>query len=330
MHIHLPSNFTVRSPREEDIAEIIELIYASEQAITGSANRYTADDIRIDWGLLQPETDGWCIVSPEGVLAAYGLLWSHEVATYGRLVCDGYVHPLYRGQGLGATLLDLMEVRAGEIVARQPEDMQQVLVNQVVASDVSACALLETRGYTLARVFFSMEIALNETPPTPVWPEEIQVRICDGSEEDIYRCYVITEKAFRDHYDYHPRTFEVWRQSMVREDFDPGLWLLAIEDNEIAGVILGYVHDHEAALGEIPRLAVLPRWRKRGLGSALLRQAFVAFYQRGIRRVGLSVDSQSLTGAQRLYERAGMHVTMHIGRYTKVLQAGGELEPPVL
>ncbi len=42
-------------------------------------------------------------------------------------------------------------------------------------------------------------------------------------------------------------------------------------------------------------------------------------------RVGLGVDGQSLTGAQRLYERAGMQVTMHIGTYEKELRPGKDL-----
>lgn len=44
------------------------------------------------------------------------------------------------------------------------------------------------------------------------------------------------------------------------------------------------------------------------LGLALLRQAFGAFYARGLRTVGLGVDAQNLSGATRLYERAGMVV----------------------
>jgi mycothiol synthase len=40
---------------------------------------------------------------------------------------------------------------------------------------------------------------------------------------------------------------------------------------------------------------------------ALLRHTFGEFYPRKKQRVGLGVDAQNLTGALRLYERAGMH-----------------------
>lgn len=42
-------------------------------------------------------------------------------------------------------------------------------------------------------------------------------------------------------------------------------------------------------------------------GRSLLH-SFGEFYKRGVMTVGLGVDAESLTGATRLYERAGMWV----------------------
>jgi mycothiol synthase len=53
---------------------------------------------------------------------------------------------------------------------------------------------------------------------------------------------------------------------------------------------------------------VIPAFRKRGLGSALLLHAFAGLYARGERRMGLGVDATNETGATRLYESAGMRV----------------------
>ena len=54
-------------------------------------------------------------------------------------------------------------------------------------------------------------------------------------------------------------------------------------------------------------LSVRRPWRKQGLGLALLQQSIAEFYRRGYRKVGLGVDAQNLSGAVRLYEKAGMH-----------------------
>lgn len=57
----------------------------------------------------------------------------------------------------------------------------------------------------------------------------------------------------------------------------------------------------------------------------LIEPSFAEFYRRSKNKVGLGVDSQNLTGATRLYERAGMRVArIHI-TYEKELRAGIEL-----
>jgi ribosomal protein S18 acetylase RimI-like enzyme len=59
-------------------------------------------------------------------------------------------------------------------------------------------------------------------------------------------------------------------------------------------------------LGWIQSLGVISRYRRRGLGEALLRSAFRELHARGMRAVGLGVEAENATGALRLYERVGM------------------------
>jgi ribosomal protein S18 acetylase RimI-like enzyme len=63
---------------------------------------------------------------------------------------------------------------------------------------------------------------------------------------------------------------------------------------------------------------------------ALLQHSFGEFYRRGLRRAGLGVDSQNLTGAVRLYYRAGMHVARETITYEKELRAGVEMSTQTL
>ena len=259
--------------------------------------------------------DAWVIVAPDGTLGGYGTL-TLEAET-GRIFADGYVHPAHYGRGIGTTLIELMERRAAELVPTLPQGIPVILENNIVASSEAARSLLERHGYTMNRVYFRMHITLDEPPPPPTWPEGISVRVCDGSEEDIRRAYETIEEGFKDHWAHTPRSFEDWRSRMVREEFDPTLWFIAWDGDEIAGATLCRVR--EPGKGWIDQVAVLRPWRKRGLGEALLRHAFGAFYSRNVPRVGLGVDGQSLTGAQRLYQRVGMNITMHIGHYEKQL-----------
>ncbi len=59
-------------------------------------------------------------------------------------------------------------------------------------------------------------------------------------------------------------------------------------------------------MGWVNLLGVRRPWRRRGVALALLQHSFREFYARDRRKVGLGVDAQSLTGATRLYEKAGM------------------------
>ena len=326
LYPHLVSGYAVRHPTADDIPAILSLITAFDTAETGEAEAYYPQDMLNDWANLDVARDAWVVIAPDGLLCGYGTVTVEE---YGRIFEDGYVRPAHFGRGIGSTLVELMERRGAEIGAdlatKLPEGTRIALMNNILASSDASRALLEARGYTLTRVYFRMHIAVDEPPTPPEWPVGIHVRACDGSPEDIRRAYETIEEGFKDLFAHPPRSFEDWQRHMVRERFDPSLWFFAMDGEQIAGAALS--REREPGRGWIDQVAVLRPWRKRGVGMALLRQAFGAFYQRQISRVGLGVDGQSLTGAQRLYERAGMEATMRIGCYEKELRPGQSALP---
>jgi len=57
----------------------------------------------------------------------------------------------------------------------------------------------------------------------------------------------------------------------------------------------------------------------------LLHHTFAEFHRRGYVGVELDMDSQNLTGALRVYERAGMHVIRQSMSYEKELRPGIDL-----
>lgn len=62
----------------------------------------------------------------------------------------------------------------------------------------------------------------------------------------------------------------------------------------------------------------------------MLQLAFGGFLRRGKARVTLDVDAESLTGATRLYERAGMHILWQKTAFELVLREGMDLSTPTL
>jgi len=128
-------------------------------------------------------------------------------------------------------------------------------------------------------------------------------------------------EAFEDHWGEASMTFDDWRHREL-ESFDPSLWFVGVDGEEVAGFALCEPDRARAGeIGVVGELGVRRPWRRRGLGLALLRMAFRAFADRGIRIVELGVDSDSLTGATRLYQRAGMRPVMSWEWWSKTVPA---------
>jgi ribosomal protein S18 acetylase RimI-like enzyme len=96
--------------------------------------------------------------------------------------------------------------------------------------------------------------------------------------------------------------------------------------DEIAGVSLCRSSlPEDPLLGRVDELAVRRPWRRQGIALALLHHTFAEFKRRGMERVGLGVDTSSLTGAYRLFEKAGMDRFQTFNTYEKILRPGRDL-----
>ncbi|TES90218.1 MAG: GNAT family N-acetyltransferase, partial [Anaerolineales bacterium] len=67
------------------------------------------------------------------------------------------------------------------------------------------------------------------------------------------------------------------------------------------------------------------KWRKRGIGLALLLHSLNSYWQREQKSVKLRVDADSPTGAVQLYEKAGMYIQKRFDTYELELRPGREL-----
>ena len=83
--------------------------------------------------------------------------------------------------------------------------------------------------------------------------------------------------------------------------FDPTLWDLARLENQSAGCLLLARHTY-AAIIELVYMGVVPAWRRRGVGTLLLRRAVQQCRARGARRLTVVVDERNAP-AHCLYER---------------------------
>src|SRR5918911_193074 len=281
--ISSPPEFAARAPRPADAEALAELVAALGDRL-GVQIEFGVDDIRNDWRTLDLARDAWAW-ERDGRLAAFADIRSRGE----KISADGFVHPDFHGRGLGTAILRTTEARARERGAAKLE-------NGIVAADRAAAALLEANGYRDVRHYYKMAIEL----------------------EHARAFHAADDEAFADEWDYETEPFEDFvARRLERPGFDPELWTAVWDGDEIAATLIA---DRRFGGGWIAGLGVRRPWRRRGLGLALLLRSFRQFYERGVRRVALSVDSDNPTGATRLYERAGMHVEREEVLYVKELE----------
>jgi mycothiol synthase len=308
----------IRTPRADELAAIVEMLNVCDVHDCGVPDT-SFDQEQAEWndGQFQLASDAWVAVTPDECIVGYATVGRHR---FTRMRFYGRVHPAYRGQGIGSQLLSLVEKRAQEFAALAEPDERIFFQTGCHGSEHQGKRLLESRGYTCVRHTWGMAIEMSEAPVEPTWPEGIRLRPF-VPERDTRAVFEAKEEAFHDHWGYLPGDFQQWSQSHVisYEHFDPSLWFIAMDGEQVAGIALCtyYLED-----GEVDILGVRRPWRQLGLGMALLKHAFGEFYRRGTRKVGLGVDSENLTGATRLYERAGMSIALVYDIYEKDWRAG--------
>jgi mycothiol synthase len=104
---------------------------------------------------------------------------------------------------------------------------------------------------------------------------------------------------------------------LASERFDPALWCMVRAGDQIAAGTINTADTYGG--GWVHALFTRRQWRGRGVGAALLADAFGRLWDRGERSIGLGVDAGSETGAFRLYERAGMTPALGWVMYEKDL-----------
>jgi len=297
--------YSVRPAVPNDLEAVYDLIVAQNRDDYGEA-LMTIADLRKSWQNTDLETDT-CTAHADGKLAGYAELRDGD---------SPFIYLADRNNiDLGFQLLTILEEQA---VSRRRENVH--LVTRISEKNNLLLQLFASNGYKSDLSFLVMELVMSELPATPQWPERISVRtFILAQDEDA--TYQADEEASQDKGYHPPLSFDGWAKhvGMDRESFDPSLWFLAVEENEVVGAVLN-IYAHETVTGWVDHLSVRPAWQNRGIGKSLLLHTFGEFYRRRVQRVKLSVDSNSLTSAPRLYESVGMKTIQRYHIYKKELQ----------
>jgi ribosomal protein S18 acetylase RimI-like enzyme len=175
--------------------------------------------------------------------------------------------------------------------------------------------LFQSHGFELVRHSWKLGVDLDGSAAEPVWPEGVTVR--PATEDDLPAAFETHIDAFADHWEPTKWTYEQWLHWRTQPEYDPSIWFLAFDGDELAGISLCATDDGDEHVCWIDILGVRKPWRRRGIARALLLHSFGELHQRGYRQAVLEVDAQSETGATQLYEGVGMRVLRVLDRYER-------------
>jgi ribosomal protein S18 acetylase RimI-like enzyme len=140
---------------------------------------------------------------------------------------------------------------------------------------------------------------LSAPQPAPVWHAGVRLARIGEARPDAL--HAILAGAYANGFGIVPPAPAEWWTSLTADsEFDPALVFVAVDSTDAP---IGLAQCWTS--GFVKDLAVLPQWRGKGIGDALLAEAFIAFRNRGLPYLDLKVHAGN-RHAIGLYRRAGM------------------------
>ncbi|WP_165775508.1 GNAT family N-acetyltransferase [Chryseomicrobium excrementi] len=302
--------FHIDHPSTEEAQDVMDLVALCDIEAIGEPDISLSDVLDL-WQAVDIETDVFVARSDDTKLVGYAFV---EQTGANRLDSCVFVHPEFKGLGIGSSLLAQVEQRALQITKDLPGP--QRLMNQLPFTNLAARELVESAGYTFSRLYERMKIELDALPELFELPSRFTIQPFRPGM-DAHTLFETYNETFKDSWGYAEKEEATWLAQKTGEGFDPSLWFLVWDGTTAAGFLMGRLEEDGLF---IDLLGVKREYRKHGIGKALLLRAFHEAYQRNERTVILYVDSDSLTNANRLYRSVGMTPHSQTAVYEKVVK----------
>ncbi|HSJ56734.1 MAG TPA: GNAT family N-acetyltransferase, partial [Anaerolineae bacterium] len=328
-----PANRPVFRPfaGEPDFALMVAIINGSKEA-DGLEWATTVEDVARNYQHLvksDPDRDV-TFVEVNGQAVGYTRVWWMEEADGKRLYCHfAHLRPEWRRDGLRRSMLLRSEARLREIAADHPDDGMGFFQAGASDGETHWHALLRDESYEpvrygLSMVRASLEDVTDEYVARYPLPEGVEVR--PVRPEQVRQIWEASQEAFRDHWGFSEDDWS-WEQHLAWQEsptYNPALWQVAWEGDEVAGMVQNFIDaaenkEYERRRGYTEGICVRRPWRRRGLARALIARSFQVVKEQGMAEASLGVDAENLSGALHLYKSMGFREVKRFTTYRKPL-----------
>jgi mycothiol synthase len=255
-----------------------------------------------------------------GRLIAYGRVsWRDDLEGARQYELVTFQEPA-ESSDLQAAMTDALEDRARAMAIAENEPRERVLI---IPNPGNRAGFLAERGYLPVRFFYKMVRSnLDDLPDAPL-PDGLEIR---PVEPDHLRAIFDAEtEAFVDHWGSTVQTDDDFEQFVDEaKSGGTGFWRVAWDGDQVAGMVRGYISEHEnerygRKRGYVEHISVRRPWRRRGLARALIGATITALREAGMTEGALGVDAENESGALRLYRACGFEVMAESALYRKPL-----------
>ena len=305
----LPAGTTLRPVQPDvDAAALVELVN-DDSAHVGNPIRDSVDDMIevLTSSDIDVARDTLIAVAPDG--SAIGWAFANRITDpeKPRVFLFGRVHPAFQGRGIGRALLRWTKARAEEILDGHPGGTVQV---QNFEGDARAIRLCESEGARAIRWFAEMVHTFANTNEETATPLPAGFRVVPLATVETEKLRLLHNHCFADHWGSSAMTEVTWQERIEASSVRMAASEAVIDEQ---GTPVAYQISEEfpqdaETLGNLRWLATLGvhrDYRGKGLATHLIQRHLSQARREGFEGSALGVDSDSLTGANALYERLG-------------------------
>lgn len=262
----------------------------------------------------------------DGALAGYAWVdWVDTTDGLREFRLGGYVHPDWQGRGIGRRLLAWQEDHASGAPAAGATERPRIFGTWAPDERAAKRRLFERAGYEPARYFFAMRRSLLQDVTVPPMPAGLEIRPIGSDRASQRQLWDADREAFADHWGGFDASDAAFERMLTSPEHSPDLWVVAWDRDEIAGAvtIAIFTAENEAygrQEGWLATVFVRRRWRRRGLGSAIVARALLRLREAGMTEAMLGVDSDNPSGALGLYQRAAFAIHRRSAAYRKPME----------
>jgi len=285
----------------------------------------TLEDIANNYNHLEncdPDKD-MLMAEVDGRMISYSrVMWEKQEDGLTYYFTFGFLLPEWRRKGIGTAMLAWTEDRLRRIASEHTWSGPRFFQAGAAETEKGTIALLEKFGYKPVRYEYSMKRLVTDPLPDALMPAGLEVR--PVKDEHIRPIWDAMQEAFRDHWGYVPESDIVYQAWQGERSFQPDLWKVAWEGDQVAGMVLNFIDheenkEYERLRGYTEGISVRRPWRKKGLARCLIVQSINMFKDMGMTETALGVDSQNPNGALNLYQGVGYKQVKQFMVYRKPL-----------